>query len=280
MFSLVSNDSCFLYRTDLTSRKADKLTARTEGCESDPSFSRDGKLIAYSVTNGNKEKSSIWIIHSDGTNDHRVMAATEDSSHPVFALDDKRLYFVRAGFFGHYSPIAREAKHDLDIFSVPIDGGEAAALTQQHFYSLQSLSMSPDGKSLLVSTTRYPIGPLLEEYVIDKPTGPHKVFQPHVPGEPSSGPSIGSAVYMPNGFYILFIAASNTHGGDYDYNVYRMSSVTGSELQQLTLRTGMANDVQAAPDGRSAIFTAGNEAYLVDLQTHAVKPLPMPVLTK
>jgi hypothetical protein len=71
---------------------------------------------------------------------------------------------------------------------------------------------------------------------------------------------------------ILFLAASDTSGGNYDYNVYSMSDVTGAEVKQLSHLNGMTENLQSLPGGKAS-FVNGNVTYLLDLSTQVVKPI-------
>jgi len=130
--------------------------------------------------------------------------------------------------------------------------------------------MNNGGTKLLISTSGYPIGALIEEFNLTA-SGRDKIFQPHVPGEPSVGPSFGEARFTSNGMEILFLAATNTSGGNYDYNVFSMSDVTGAEIKQLTHLTGMTSRLNVLPDDK-AFFFNGDNAYTIDIRTQAVTP--------
>jgi hypothetical protein len=71
---------------------------------------------------------------------------------------------------------------------------------------------------------------------------------------------------------VLFLAATDTSGGNYDYNVYSMSDVTGGDIKQLTHLKGMTTALKVLPDGR-ATFVNGGVAYVLDVGTQTVKPL-------
>jgi Tol biopolymer transport system component len=281
VFSVPSGKSCFLLRVDTSTGKTTRVTNRKKGCEFDPSFSRDGKKIAYALADVHGAAGWLRVVDADGTNDHPLIANgdNEDDDHPVWALGDQKIFFLRSRFFGHYSPLVGPRRHDLDIFSVSLDGKQVSEVTEQHLYEITSLSISPDGEHLLVSTSRYPIGDLIEEYEVKKPQAPHSVYQPHVPREPSgpdAGPVFGDAVYSDD-LTILFLAASSTSpDADFDYNVYSMDSVTGGSVQQITFGKGMAYNLESSPDRKSAIFARNDDIYWVDLQTHAVKKLVPP----
>ena len=274
VFAHEENGGCFLYVGDLSNGAAKRLTKNRSGCENNPSFSPDGQLVVYSYVPNNDRKTSLFITQQDGSNPRQITPSGTDDVYPVFSLDGKIVYFARSGRFGHSSPIAASRQHDFDLFSVDIASGGISQLTQQKLYDLQSLSVSPDGKALMISTARYPIGALIEIYKIEQPQGAWMVFQPHVPDEPKPmGPALGSACYMPDGLGMLVLAASNKAGGNYDYNVYLVSTVTGSIDAKLTSLTGMSVGVQASPDGKTAIFGNQSKMYLLNLQNHEVKPL-------
>ena len=277
LVSQANGNSSFLYRNGTKQR----LTPASSGIESEASFSHNGKLIVYSFASAPNAQSSIWVVDADGRNPHAITGSDEDALHPVFSPDDAKVFYASSGFTGHYSPVVRSGRHDWDIFSVPVqpDAGGThsvpAQITHESFYDLRSLDivsdkMDPSGK-LLISTTGYPIGALLEERSTSV-SGRNKIFQPHVKGEPQMGPSFGEARFIHKGMDVLFLAATNSSGGDYDYNVFSMSDVTGSEIRQLTHLTGMTTDLRVLPNG-SATFTNNGTSYVLNIGDLSVKPL-------
>ncbi len=262
--------SCFIYLGNLDTRAAKRLTKTRGGCEADPDFSHDGKTMVYSYAPKGERKSSLYLVGIDGADPHQISPSETDDIYPHFSPDGKMLYFARSGRFGHSSPIAASRQHDFDLFSYDLSTGKIAQLTQQSLYDVQSLDASPDGEQLLISTSRYPIGGLIETYAVANPQSPHLVFQAHVPDEPRLGPAYGQASYIPvaNSLQFLLIAASNKSGGNYDYNVYDVNLVTGKIEGQLTNLRGMTTGVQASPNGKQAILENEGKMYLLDLQTH------------
>jgi hypothetical protein len=112
---------------------------------------------------------------------------------------------------------------------------------------------------------------LIEEFDLGV-SGKDKIFQPHVPGESSVGPSYGEARFMHDGMDILFLAASDTSGGNYDYNVYSMSDVTGSQIKQLTHLKGVTTELKVMPNGKATFVNSG-AAFVLDVDTQSAKPL-------
>jgi hypothetical protein len=225
-----------------------RLTTRPSGLEAEPALSQDGKWIAYSLAQAPEGKSEVWIAPSIGGNGILVSSADQDAIMPAFAQAGQSLLYVTSGFHGHYSPIARPRRHDFDINQIQLSpNGSAAtsppvALTHQKFFDLRSLSVSDDGASFLISTTGYPIGDLFEEFEVASSERTKKIFQPVVPGSPSSGVAYGRAAYV--GMNIVFEAASQpANGGNFDYNLYEMSAVTGGNIVQLTTHQGLIDDL-------------------------------------
>lgn len=282
LFSQTSGDSSFLYRKDLSNGKSVRLTSALNGIESEATFSHNGKLVVYSFANSPDSKSTVWVVGADGRNPHAITGKDEDALHPVFSPDDSTVFYAASRFTGNHSPIARPARHDWDVFSIPVQSNAAiessapTQITHTSFYDLQSLDIVADalnqgGTKLLVSTTGYPIGALLEEFNLGA-SGRDKIFQPHVPGESSVGPAYGEARFIHDGMDILLLAATDTSGGNYDYNVYSMSDVTGSGIKQLTHLKGMTKELKVLPDGK-ATFVNGGVASVLDISTQTAKPL-------
>ena len=234
----------FLFISDSTGGSPRRLTTKNSGVESDPAISHDGRWVAFSYAESEEGRSEVWVASVDGKTVARVSGGDEDALMPAFGKDDRNLLYVRSMFNGHYSPVARPRKHNFDIYAIPLGPGGAIAgavanqLTHQQFFDLRSLSVSEDGESFLVSTSGYPIGDLIEEFEIANPLRTKRIFQPRVEGAPDTGPAYGVARYR--GMDILFTAASEpARGGNFDYNVYSMSGVTGGGVTALTKHTGM-----------------------------------------
>jgi hypothetical protein len=282
LLSQTSGKSSFLYRKNPSDGTSVRLTSASNGIESEASFSHNGKLAVYSFANSPDSKSAVWVVGADGSNPHALTGKDENALHPIFSPDDSKVIYAASSVTGHYSPVVRPARHDRDVFAIPVQSNATAAsivptqITHASFYDLQSLDIATDalsqgGSKLLISTTGYPIGALLEEFNLGA-SGRNKIFQPHIPGESSVGPSYGEARFIHDGMYVLFLAASDMSGGNYDYNVYSMSDVTGSEIKQLPHLKGMTKELKVLPNGK-ATFVNDGIAYVLDINTQTTKPL-------
>ena len=250
--AMPDGDDSFVFVLEAAGGKARRVTTQKHGVESDPVVSHDGKWIAFGYAASPEARSEVWVASVDGRKVFRVSGEDEDALMPAFGKEDRSLLYVRSAFTGHYSPIARARKHKFDVFEIKLgqDGRAAEAaperLTQQEFFDLRSLSVSEDGASFLVSTSGYPIGSLIEEFDCDAPLRIKRIFQPHVEGAPEGTP-YGVARYA--GMRIIFTAASEPQPvGNFDYNVYTMSGITGGEVTALTKHRGMI-DGMVVQDG-------------------------------
>jgi Tol biopolymer transport system component len=274
-FSYSKEGSCFIYKADLTSGAATRLTSAKAGCESDPAFSKDGKMIAYSFSSPENPHSNLYLINADGTNPHLLLETDADDIQPVFAPDGRTLYFMRSLFFGHYSPIVRPRRHDLDLFVIDLKSKKVESITSSKFYEVAAPSLSPDSKHILFRAPGTRMGESeFRVYAVTDGRKPELSLQPHVPGEPRSGPILADGVYLSDGRTIIFQAASNG-SPTFNYDIYRMSA-GGGEPEALTHGIGYASGVRPSPDGKTAMFLKWdvekntNELYLLDLTSQKV----------
>ena len=59
----------------------------------------------------------------------------------LFSADGKRIIYCAAGFYGSYSSIGPKAEHELDIFSVSLDGSARAQHTRLKAYFMGDLRL-------------------------------------------------------------------------------------------------------------------------------------------
>jgi len=149
-------------------------------------FSRNGRRIAYAVSNG--ENSQIWVADASGAGAKQLTDTPFFiNSSPTWSPDGKRIAFVsnrggspqiyamnadgtgalkRLTFQGNYnqtpdwSPrgdlIAFTARYELgvfDLFTVNVDSGKIARLTQDQG-SNEEPTFSPNGRLVIFSSTR------------------------------------------------------------------------------------------------------------------------------
>jgi len=261
-----------IYKIDMKTGNAVRLTNATAGEESSPTFSPDGKLIAYSYTTY-PDHQRIVVMNVDGSNPRTLPGSGTANLDPTFAPNGEKIYFREAE--------ARPHEHRWDLFSVGIDGSNLTQLTHQGFYTIYSPSLSSDGKSMAVVVEEWK-APQREVaiYSIDYPEKPQRILRPHLPGKRALNKVFESPNYMPDGKSILFMAATGGKRGD-DYDVYLLGVETGA-IERLTEGNGYAGGLTLLPGGKTAAFLkwredkhraiVGTDVYLLDLQSHKLTP--------
>jgi len=259
-----------IYRIDMNTGNATRLTDATTGQESSPAFSPDGKLIAYSYVSY-KDSQRVIVMNVDGSNPRTLPGSGTANLDAAFAPSGEKIYFRRAE--------PRPHEHRWDLFSMGIDGSNLTQLTHERFYSIYDPSLSPDGTGMVVVTEGWNASAFHQQmiiYSLDHPETPQRILRLHLPGKRPLNQVFESPNYMPDGKSILFMAATGRKRED-DYNVYRLDLETGA-IERLTEGNGYAGGLKLLPDGKTAVFlkwredkhgmTVGTDVYLLDLQTH------------
>lgn len=273
----------FIYEVAVDTRKISRLTAAASGEELNPSFSPDGKQIAYAYRHNREGHFRIVIVDANGSNPHEWPPANADDFSPLFAPDEKTIIFSRIGFFGNYSPIAQPHPHTWNFYAANLNGTNLRKLTNEPFYMVSPASISRDGKSMVIVAEGFETNRRIAIYSLTAPASPARAFQPHVPKEADQkNPIIAYPNYLPDGT-IVFMAASNGRHG-YDYDVYRLDVETDS-LSRLTRGNGYATDLKVSADGNTAVFLrwrknwigdlTGDELYLLDVHSRNLRPLEL-----
>lgn len=275
-------NSEFLYKVAISSGAATRLTSASSGFEGSPSYSHDGKQIAFSYTARKGGHSRIFVVDANGISPRPLFSSEENAEDlfPKFAVNGK-ICFARAAFFGNYSPIASPHLHEWDLYEVDPDGRNIQPLTHERFYDISPPSISSDGKELLFSVDTQS-GSQMQLYFLDS-NAPMSEMQPHVPHEPRT-PIYANAVLAPDGRSIVFLAASEGARA-FDYDVYRLELATKA-VERLTTANGYATNLSLSPDGKVAAFLrwssrfgstfpTTSRMYLLDLTTKSLTALPI-----
>jgi Tol biopolymer transport system component len=120
----------------LPSGKQRQLTEEAEGADGEPTYSPDGRMIAFVRYQGND--SDIWVMNSDGTDQRPVTETAENSyeSNPAFFPSGRSLAFSR-----------RDAATGWTVYSVRLDGSGEQVLEA----GAKDPAISPDGRWLAYS---------------------------------------------------------------------------------------------------------------------------------
>jgi len=275
VFSVARNDNCFLYQADIASGKVRRITDATSGCESDPAFSLDGRRLAFMRSARIGARAALMIAKPDGTDAKTLVPSGEDDLQPIFLPGSDQILFLRSGAFEHHSPLVDNSRHKFDLFSADLSNGSVTALTDQKFYEMSHVSVSADGKQILITVSTYPEGDHFLIYPVTTSQAHVKSLQPKVPDGPKGGPVLYNAVWIPDGKSLLFSAATlHQNGGNFDYNVYRFTLASGT-IEKLTDLTGLLDGFSVSSDGKRAVLLHQGVYSILDLGTHQISSIAL-----
>jgi len=266
----------FIYKVSITTGIATRLTRAERGFEGLPSFSADGTRMAYSYSPDGKVHSYVVIANIDGSEPHPWPISNTSDLRPVFLADNKHILFARAGYYGHYSPVARPALHEWSLYVADLDGANIRPITGEVFYDVGRVSVSPDGQKMLF-VTKGEISEVIEVHSLPPMSDSVVSIRPPVEVDHKER-IIAAAMYTPDAKSILFSAAT-THLAHYDYDIYLMDLQT-QRVDRLTRNIGYAYGLQLSTDGKTAIFMRDSshwfrnktEIFLLDVATHKLTP--------
>jgi Tol biopolymer transport system component len=275
VFSVAGDANCFLYQADIASGAVRRVTKATSGCESDPAFSPDGRQLAFMRAPRSGEHAALVIGKLDGTGTRIIVPDTDDNLMPVFVPHSRQVPFLRSGAFEHHSPLVDNRRHKFDVFSVDTETGNVTSLTEQKFYEINHISVSSDGKQLLLSVSTYREGDHFLVAPIGKSPSAARSLQPSVPNGPEGGPIDRRAVWLPDGKTFLFSAATEPpSGGNFDYNIYRFTIASGT-IEKLTQSSGMMDGFSVSADGKKAVILRQGVYSILDLSTKQLTPVKL-----
>ena len=214
--------------------------------DSQPSWSPDGKHIAFSSKRDGGVTSEIYIMDADGGNPQRLTNNDHDDYSPSWAPDGERIVFVSVG----------------EIYVMDADGQNEEKLSQDDQKD-NSPSWSPDGKRIVFSSAREghfsnDLGITSEIYVMDADGGNEQRLTENRNND-------WSPSWSPDGKRIAF--ASDRKGDLVKFDIYVMDA-NGGNQRRLTNNLHYDGSPSWSPDGKRIVFGSyrdGNgEIYVMD----------------
>ena len=262
--AISKNKIAFVYAGDLWTADIDgtnvhRLTS-DEGVESNPVFSPDGKLIAFSAEyDGNTD---VFVVPAEGGIPKRLTWHPGADVVRGFTPEGTAVLFISARnvFTRRYT----------QLFNVPIEGGFPEQLKIPHAYKA---CFSPDGKKMAYNPLserfrqwkNYRGGTVSTIWIIDlKDYSIEKIPQPETRCNDIDPLWIGNKIYF----------LSDRNG---EFNLFSFNSAS-KDIQQLTRFTDFPINDASAGDGK-IIFERAGQLYLFDLITNQSQKLTIGIAT-
>lgn len=252
VFSSADGD---LYLFDISKSMVTRLTD-TDRTESYPSFSPDGKRIAYAATENDLAPSRIFVFDLDDYSIVDVTSSNEQSDIlPRFTPDGERIVFARAYRRRPYS-LGGWTWDQWDICSIGVDGSGFSRLTHEWYYQLYRVVPRNDGTFVYAAnTTSHEDGPRAALYAVSPDNEPTRIL----PGPGTSDSSVNAwaldPMIGPDGNTLAFCSDRNR---PFWYDVCRMTG--DAEVACLVGAKARYNRYpDFFPDGQRIIFLAGTD---------------------
>jgi TolB protein len=211
----------------------------------DPSFSPNGKKIAYDGATEEFDGFSIWVMRSDGTHRKRLGPDENCNAFPTWSPNGKKIVFI------HYPD--PDCEGPPDIWIMRNDGGGARPLTNTPGVRELDPKFSPDGKRILF--VAHTPGTFALS-TIDKHGGDRRQITP-------SNLAAAWGDWSPDGSRIAF--ANNANRPDSDVFI---ANADGTNIRKVA--GGPGEDTTSprwSPDGTKLLFASDRNDGQLDLYT-------------
>jgi len=118
VFSAIRDDTRSLYILDLRSGREHRLTTDL-GSDQAPSWSPDGKWIAFVAFRKGSNVSDVWLAKPDGSDDHPLTKSTDGVLAVTWSSDSREIIYSKDAFWGH----------DHDLYTVSLADGHEVLLS-------------------------------------------------------------------------------------------------------------------------------------------------------
>jgi Tol biopolymer transport system component len=205
-----------------------------------PRLSPDGRQLAYATDDG--KEANVWIFDLSGTSAPRQLTFGGKDRYPVWSNS------------GEYVAYASERDGDAGIFRLRADGATAPErLTRAESATLHvPESWSPDGKTLLFTSTKDGASQLMMLSIADRKTSRFADVQSLVPT---------AAAFSPDGRWVTYTVRDQAHDNPAIY----VKRFPPTEATYLITPNGFRSTW--SPDGKELFFARRSQSFVVNVAT-------------
>jgi WD40 repeat protein len=148
VLSISNGENSTLYIYSFADNKLTQLTD-TKGYFSRPVYSPKGDKVLFLSKGLASETSDLCSISLDNKQIKKLTDGKVYVTEASFFPNGEKILYCGAGTITNYSPMARKAPHDLDLYSMQQDGSNSKRLTNFHAYQFAGIESNQKGDTIL-----------------------------------------------------------------------------------------------------------------------------------
>jgi TolB protein len=148
VLSVSNGENATLYMYSFADNKLTQLTD-TKGYYSRPVYSPKGDKIIFLSKGLSTETSDLCSISLDNKQIKKLTDGKVYVTEAAFLPNGEKILYCGAATITNYSPMARKAPHDLDLYSIEHDGTNSKRLTDFHAYQFAGIEPNKKGDTIL-----------------------------------------------------------------------------------------------------------------------------------
>lgn len=148
VLSVSNGENSTLYIYSFADNNITQLTD-TEGYYSRPVFSPKGDKVIFLSKGLSSQTSDLCSINLGNKQIQKLTDGKVYVTEAAFLPNGEKILYCGAGTITNYSPIARKAPHDLDLYSIEQDGNNLKKLTDFHAYEFTGIEPNQKGDTIL-----------------------------------------------------------------------------------------------------------------------------------
>ncbi|MGC8230933.1 hypothetical protein ACP2W0_18250 [Pseudobacillus badius] len=257
----------------------------------DPSFSNDGSALFYIAANKDSDEELASTVHQynlETKEDKELFSVQSAITDIECSPKGKSLFYLQAGVFKNYSPIASKRPHDFDLHEYRLADKKQIKHTSLKKYSMDSLKVAQDGKSVFVqmpddenvktAEDSFESSQKIFQFLLDQPANFKVVSNPERKND------IYDFTVVPNKKEFIFQSVSNPESGDtFQYELYKYNAETKEEKQLTNLKEyterpviGPDNKIYFMVDKSFGQKSSDYHLYQMNVDGTEVTEIPLP----
>ena len=155
-----ANPRSTLYRKPVLGGEAAKVVSNIDG---HPSFSPDGKRLAFLRFNSDRSESTVIVANADGSGEQMIASRQRPDIY-------REVAWSPVGDVLALATLSYKGTYHAGVATIPVSGGQEKPITSQTWFQVGQLAWAGDGSGLIVSAQEQSFGQN-QLFYVDYPSG-------------------------------------------------------------------------------------------------------------